>query len=49
MLNLKSNERKTLEQFIRLPALFLDKTGGRVGYVVAEQNKSGVYVADKVP
>ena len=47
--NLKNNERKTLEQFIRLPALFLDKDGGKVGYVVAEQNKSGVYVADQVP
>lgn len=49
VLNLKSNERKTLEQFIRLPAMFLDKEGGKVGYVVAEQNKSGVYVADQVP
>ncbi len=49
VLNLKSGERKTLEQFIRLPAMFLDKNGTQVGYVVAEQNKSGVYVADKVP
>ncbi|MBS1148542.1 MAG: aglU [Myxococcaceae bacterium] len=47
--NLKSNERKTLEQFIRLPAMFLDKDGTKVAYVVAEQNKSGVYVADQVP
>ncbi len=49
VLNLKNGERKTLEQFIRLPAMFLDKDGGKVGYVVAEQNKSGVYVADQVP
>lgn len=47
--NLKTNERKTLEQFIRLPAMFLDKEGARVAYVVGEQNKAGVYVADKVP
>jgi hypothetical protein len=29
--------------------LLLAKDGGRVGYLVAEQGKSGVYVADKVP
>ncbi len=44
--NLKSGERKTLEQFIRLPALFLDNQGGKVGYVVAEPNKEGLYVAE---
>jgi dipeptidyl aminopeptidase/acylaminoacyl peptidase len=47
--NLESSERKTLDQFIKLPALFLAKDGGRVGYLVAEQGKSGMYVADKVP
>jgi Tol biopolymer transport system component len=49
VLNLKSGERKTLEQFIRLPAMFLDKDGAKVGYVVSEQSKVGVYVADQVP
>lgn len=47
--NLKTSERRTLDQFIKLPALLLAKDGGRVGYLVAEQGKSGVYVADKVP
>jgi dipeptidyl aminopeptidase/acylaminoacyl peptidase len=47
--NLKSGERKTLDQFIKLPALFLAKDGTRVAYLIAEQGKSGLYVADKVP
>ena len=47
--NLKSGERKTLDQFIKLPALFLAKDGTKVTYLIAEQGKSGVYVADKVP
>lgn len=44
--NLKTNERKTLEQFIRLPALQLNDDGTKVAYIVGEQNKAGVYVAD---
>lgn len=47
--NLKSGERKTLQQYIQLPAVFLDANGDRVAYVVAQQGRRGVYVSDKVP
>ncbi|MFT3835461.1 MAG: gliding motility protein [Myxococcaceae bacterium] len=47
--NLAKNDRKTLEQFIRLPPLFVQKDGGKVAYLVAEEGKSGVYLATDVP
>ena len=47
--NLAKNDRKTLEQFIRLPPLFVQADGGKVAYLVAEEGKSGVYLATDVP
>ncbi|MHB8875674.1 MAG: gliding motility protein [Myxococcaceae bacterium] len=47
--NMKTSERKTLEQFIRLPAMFLDEQGSKVAYIVGEHERAGVYVADQVP
>jgi Tol biopolymer transport system component len=49
VLNLKSGEFKTLEQQIRMPPYFLSDDGTKVAYIVAEQKREGVYVADKVP
>jgi hypothetical protein len=49
VLNLKSGEYKTLEQQVRMPPYFLDDSGTKVAYIVAEQKREGVYVADKVP
>lgn len=49
VLNLKSGERRTLEQFIALPALMLDGAGSRVAYVVNDHRRPGVYVASQVP
>ncbi len=47
--NLKKGERKTLEQFIRLPPHFVTPDGSKVVYLVAEEGKSGVYLATDVP
>ncbi len=37
--------RKTLDQHILLPALFVGEANDRVAYVVAERSRAGVYVA----
>jgi hypothetical protein len=47
--NLKTGERKTIEQGVRLPAMFLDDAGTKVAYIVLERSRAGVYVADPVP
>lgn len=47
--NLKTGERKTLEQSISLPALFAAKDGSKVAYVVSDRDRPGVYVAEQVP
>jgi hypothetical protein len=47
--NLKTSERKTLEQQIHLPALFAADDGSKVIYTLAERERAGVYMADQVP
>lgn len=47
--NLQSRERKTLEQLIRVPAHFVAADGSKAAYVVSEQGRQGVYVAEGVP
>ncbi len=49
VLNLKSGEYKTLDQQIRMPPYLLDDSGTKVAYLIAERQREGVYVADKVP
>jgi Tol biopolymer transport system component len=47
--NLKTKERKTLEQLVKVPAHFVSADGSKAAYVVAEQGKQGVYVAEGAP
>jgi hypothetical protein len=47
--NMKSGERRTLEQYIHLPAYFLDSEGSKVAYLVARRDRAGVYVAEHSP
>jgi dipeptidyl aminopeptidase/acylaminoacyl peptidase len=47
--NLKTGERKTLEQQVQLPALFATEDGSKVVYIVAQPERAGVYLADQVP
>lgn len=47
--NLVSGERKTLELQTSIPALFLEKDGSRVAYIVNERARAGVYLCDQVP
>ncbi|MBL8955853.1 MAG: PD40 domain-containing protein [Myxococcaceae bacterium] len=49
VLNLKSGEFKTLDQQIRMPPYLLDDSGTKVAYLIAERQREGLYVADKVP
>lgn len=49
VLNLKSGEFKTLDQQIRMPPYLLNDSGTQVAYLIAERQREGVYVADKVP
>jgi dipeptidyl aminopeptidase/acylaminoacyl peptidase len=49
VLNLKTKERKTIEQDVKLPVLFLDKDGSKIAYLVGDKAKAGVYVASQVP
>ncbi|MFZ5469524.1 MAG: TolB family protein [Myxococcota bacterium] len=46
VLNRKTQERKTLDQWIHLPAHFLDSAGSRISYVIAHRSRAGVYIAD---
>ncbi len=41
-----STHRKTLEQWVGIPAHFSSPTGARAAYIVQAQAKQGVYVAD---
>ncbi|MBX7113001.1 MAG: gliding motility protein [Myxococcaceae bacterium] len=48
--NLKSQERKTLDQLVKVPALFVAPDGSKAAYIMSEQGKQGVYVAsDGIP
>ncbi len=49
VLNFKTGERKTLEQFVRVPVYFLGRDGAKVAYVVDEKKRAGLYVAEQVP
>ncbi len=49
VLNLKTKERKTIEQDVKLPILFLEKDGSRLAYLVADKARAGVYVGSQVP
>lgn len=47
--NRHTEERKTLDTFILLPALFADPSGKRVVYLVSEKDRSGLYLSDQGP
>jgi WD40-like Beta Propeller Repeat len=47
--NRRTQERKTLDTFTLLPALFVDASGSRVAYLVSEKDRSGLYLCDKGP
>jgi hypothetical protein len=47
--NRRTGERKTLDTYALLPALFADASGKRVVYLVSEKDRSGLYVSDNGP
>ncbi len=47
--NRRTGERKTLDTFTLLPALFADPAGKRVVYLVSEKDRSGLYLCDQGP
>lgn len=47
--NRRTGERRTLDTFTLLPALFLDASGKRVAYLVSEKDRSGLYLSDQGP
>ncbi len=47
--NRRTGERKTLDTFTLLPALFVDPAGKRVVYLVSEKDRSGLYLCDQGP
>jgi len=47
--NLKSGEHRTLDQHIRLPAMFAAPDGSKAAYVIAEPSRAGVYLAEQLP
>ncbi|HYX93079.1 MAG TPA: gliding motility protein, partial [Myxococcaceae bacterium] len=49
VLNLNTRERKTVAQYIQLPALWAENGGERVVYVVGEPATPGVYAASRIP
>ena len=49
VVNLKTKERKTIEQDIKLPVFFLEKDGTRLAYIVGKKPRQGVFVASQVP
>jgi hypothetical protein len=47
--NRRTKERRTLDTFTLLPALFADASGKRVVYLVSEKDRSGLYLSDQGP
>jgi hypothetical protein len=47
--NRSTGERKTLDTFALLPALFTDASGKRVVYLVSDKDRSGLYLSDRGP
>jgi hypothetical protein len=47
--NRRTEERKTLDTFTLLPALFADASGKRVVYLVSDKERSGLYLCDQGP
>jgi len=47
--NRRTGERKTLDTFTLLPALFVDPEGKRVVYLVSDKERSGLYLCDQGP
>jgi len=47
--NRRTGERKTLDTFTLLPALFVDPEGKRVVYLVSDRERSGLYLCDQGP
>jgi dipeptidyl aminopeptidase/acylaminoacyl peptidase len=47
--NRRTGERKTLDTFTLLPALFADSDGKRVVYLVSDKDRSGLYLCDQGP
>ncbi len=47
--NRRTGERKTLDTFTLLPALFADPAGKRVVYLVSEKGRSGLYLCEAGP
>jgi len=47
--NRRTGERKTLDTFTLLPALFADREGKRVVYLVSDRDRSGLYLCDQGP
>jgi hypothetical protein len=47
--NRRTGERRTLDTFTLLPALFTDPEGKRVVYLVADRDRSGLYLCDQGP
>lgn len=46
VLDRQTGLRKTLDQWVYLPAQFLDDKGARVAYVISGRGRSGLYVAE---
>ncbi|HZA51030.1 MAG TPA: gliding motility protein [Myxococcaceae bacterium] len=49
VLNVTTGERKTIAQYIQLPALWAESGGERVVYVVSPPANAGVYMANRIP
>jgi hypothetical protein len=49
VLNMNTRERKTIAQYIQLPALWAENGGERVVYVVSPPASAGVYTASRIP
>jgi len=47
--NRRTQERKTLDTFVLLPALFVEPSGKKVVYLVSEKDRSGLYLSDQGP
>lgn len=48
-LNTQNHERKTIDQFVMMPALFGGASQQRLVYLVDEKNRPGVYVSTDLP
>jgi hypothetical protein len=49
VLNLGSGQTKVIDQYVRLPPVFLAPDGSRLTYMVEEKSRAGLYVSDQVP